>query len=242
MNGCESLHELLAIGTLQLRQHRGPEHVGAHLVVEILRHHLAAGEQVGLREERRLEEFQSLKQKTCQRSETISDHHRALDEHRFERRGAGRQQHDVARRHHLLRVAVDERQPIAHAGRLERGGEGPARAFVGQRSDEPQLGTLPVQPRGGRREVGTQPRDLALPAAGQQRDVRALAIEPERGSRARADRGAAESDPPADGRRTPRARRARRRTASRTAAGTAPGRLRDRWSARDPGATPRSAG
>src|SRR5688572_21638526 len=44
MDGCESLHELIAIGTLQLRQHGGTEHVGAHLVVEILRHDLAPGE------------------------------------------------------------------------------------------------------------------------------------------------------------------------------------------------------
>src|SRR5262245_11377212 len=66
VDGCESLHELIAIGTLQLRQHGGAEHVGAHLVVEILRDHLTAGEQVRLCEERCLEEFQSLKQKSCQ--------------------------------------------------------------------------------------------------------------------------------------------------------------------------------
>ena len=66
MDRGESLHELRPVGTSQLLKDRGAKHFGAHLGVEELRHQLAAGQQVGLGEERRLEQFQVLEQETCQ--------------------------------------------------------------------------------------------------------------------------------------------------------------------------------
>ena len=62
----ESLHELTAIGTFQLRQQRRTQHLGAHLAVEIFGNQLPASEQIGLREERCLEQFQVLEKKTCE--------------------------------------------------------------------------------------------------------------------------------------------------------------------------------
>src|SRR5690606_8512320 len=64
----ESLHQLIAIRTFELREHGGTEHVRAHIVVEVLRHDLTSREEIRLSEERSLEEFQALEQKTCQRT------------------------------------------------------------------------------------------------------------------------------------------------------------------------------
>src|SRR5690606_9778445 len=64
----ESLHELIAIRTLELLEHGGPQHVRPDLLVEELRDNLTPREQVRLREVRSLEEFQSLEQETCERA------------------------------------------------------------------------------------------------------------------------------------------------------------------------------
>jgi malate dehydrogenase len=68
MNGSERAEQFVAIAALQLCNDCRTQHLGPHSVVEILRHDLPSGQQIGLREERRLEQFQVLEQKTCQRT------------------------------------------------------------------------------------------------------------------------------------------------------------------------------
>ena len=179
----ESLHELIAIGTPELRKQRRTEYVGAHVVVEVLGNYLTTRQQVWLSEKRRLEQFQSFEKETCEHAQAIRHNHRTLDQHRLQRRRARRQQHDIAGRHHALRVTVDERYAIPHSHGVERGCKDPARLLARQRRYKLHIRPPLQQPCDGRGEIRAQSRDFPLPAARQQRNDLAIAREAKRFAR-----------------------------------------------------------
>ena len=133
-----------------------------------------------------LKSFKVLSRKACQRAEAVGDHHRPLDERRFERRGARRRRSTTSRRRQRLAApAVDQRHALAHAGRIQRRAQtsrARARWPAARRTSAPGAA---LQPGDGRRESAAQPRDLALRLPGSSATRRAR-------GRARARRAPAE--------------------------------------------------
>ncbi|KAG1251636.1 hypothetical protein G6F68_012180 [Rhizopus microsporus] len=77
------------------------------VVLHQFRGQILAGQDVGKRETVDLDQAQRLDQAVGQLVDAVADHHRALDQHRFQRGGARGQHDDVGGDHRVARLAVE---------------------------------------------------------------------------------------------------------------------------------------
>ena len=145
-----------------------PEPLGRHFVLRQLRHDLPAGQQVWLREPRRLQQTEAAQSKGGQRAQPVGDHHRPLAEQRFERRRAGGDQHDIRCSQHRAGAAVDQLHVDARRPARERLLEQRARARIRERRRRnagPVAGPRARRSRPRNRRPGARPRRPGCPAA-----------------------------------------------------------------------------
>jgi hypothetical protein len=114
----------------------GPKRPRCYLFLEELRHEVAAGQQVRLRETPGLHQVEAPQQPAGQRRDAVGNDHRPLDERRLERRGPRCDERRIAGGEHLLGTPVDEFH--GHARRMlgERGAEAGSCGRGGHRRDK----------------------------------------------------------------------------------------------------------
>ena len=165
----------LPIGMIEPFEHQGTEPPGRRIVLKQLRHQPPAGEEV--RQSHMIDVQHRPPHHPSKAHGPIGDHHRALEQHCFERRGPGREQDHVARRHRIARLPQEQIAPDVGGMLVQCPREESVRRAVDQGRHEPHVGPSPVHPARGARKGLREAPQLAHSTAGEKRHGPGPAVE-----------------------------------------------------------------
>ena len=138
------------------------------LVLQQLRHQALAGKDVGHADVRQVEHLAH--QRPCYRRLAVGDDHRRLEERRFERRRAARDEREVGGGERVVRMAEEQRQrQIGALVLMDRALEHFARLARHHRADEMHLRHFLAEAVRGEHEGARHVLQLGAPAPRQQR-------------------------------------------------------------------------